>query len=97
MLCQDCSKKPTCTELCPEAEAYVGQDHISQRELTIGLPRQGELPDLVSNTHLTKREKEILALLGRGLNRQDICQLLSISRKNLRVCLTKLRKKQRGG
>ena len=55
MLCQECPEKPTCTELCLEAEAYVDQDHVSQRELTIGLPRQGKLPDLVSNTHLTKK------------------------------------------
>ena len=34
MLCQDCSKKPTCTELCPEAEKWVNKDHVSQRELT---------------------------------------------------------------
>jgi len=28
MLCQECSKKETCQELCPEAEIYVSQDHI---------------------------------------------------------------------
>ena len=28
MLCQDCPKKETCTELCEEAEAYVNQDYI---------------------------------------------------------------------
>ncbi len=93
MLCQDCSKKPTCTELCPEAEEYVSQDHVSQRELTIGLPRRGELPDLVSNTHLTKKEKEIVTLLGRGLNRSDICQLLDISRVALRNAIKRMRKK----
>ena len=32
MLCQDCSKKPICTELCPEAENFVSQDHVSQYE-----------------------------------------------------------------
>ncbi|KKL56481.1 hypothetical protein LCGC14_2244990 [marine sediment metagenome] len=93
MLCQDCSKKPTCVELCPEAEAYVSQDHVSQRELAIGLPRKGKLPDLVSNTHLTKKEKEIVTLLGRGLNRADICQLLDMSRDALRTMIKKTRKK----
>ena len=93
MLCQECSEKPTCTELCPEAEAYVNQDHVSQRELTIGLPRQGKLPDLVSNTHLTKKEKEIVTLLGKGLNRSDICQVLDISRVALRNSIKRMRKK----
>ena len=38
MLCQDCSKKPTCTELCSEAEEYVSQDHIPihKQAVTIG-------------------------------------------------------------
>ena len=93
MLCQECSEKPTCTELCLEAEAYVDQDHVSQRELTIGLPRQGKLPDLVSNTHLTKKEKEIVTLLGKGLNRSDICQVLDISRVALRNSIKRMRKK----
>ncbi len=38
MLCQDCPEKPTCTELCPEAEEYVSQDHVSlhKQSPTIG-------------------------------------------------------------
>jgi len=32
MLCQECSKKPNCTELCEETEKYVSQDHVAQRE-----------------------------------------------------------------
>ena len=93
MLCQDCSKKPTCTELCPEAEEYVSQDHVSQRELTIGIPRQGKLPDLVSNTHLTKKEKEIIRLLSLGLNNNDICEVLDIKENALYQHLFKLRNK----
>ena len=32
MLCQDCKKKPTCTQLCNKAEKYVSRDHVSLRE-----------------------------------------------------------------
>ncbi len=38
MLCQDCSKKPTCTELCPEAENFVNQDYISREKQITLLP-----------------------------------------------------------
>lgn len=32
MLCQDCPKKETCTELCEKAERHIRKDHVSQRE-----------------------------------------------------------------
>jgi DNA-binding NarL/FixJ family response regulator len=94
MLCQECSKKLICKELCTEAEAYVDQDHVSQREKTIGLPKYSKFPvDQVSNIPLTKREKEILTLLGKGLCRADVCQLLNITRQQLRVHIANLKKK----
>jgi len=80
--------------LGPEAiEAWISQDYVSQRELTIGLPRQDKFPGFVLNNYLTKKEKEIVALLGRGLDRSDVCQVLDISRSNLRGYFTRLRKK----
>jgi len=36
LLCQDCSKKPTCLYLCPEAEAFVDQDAVVQSEFIPG-------------------------------------------------------------
>ena len=35
MLCQECKKKPTCTELCAKAEKYVNQDHVALREIPL--------------------------------------------------------------
>ncbi len=32
MFCQTCPKKEFCSQLCPEAEAYVSQDHQTARE-----------------------------------------------------------------
>ena len=93
MLCQDCDKRDRCTELCKEAEEYANQDYVCQKELTIGLPKLKEPLELFSNVYLTKREKEIVTLLGRGLNRADVCQVLNITRSALRINIYRLRKK----
>ena len=94
MLCETCDKRDqSCAELCPEAETYVSHDNVKQKEKVIGLPRFGKLPELKSNTHLTPREKEIVTLLGRGLRRSDVCQLLNITPDTLRKHLSRTRKK----
>ena len=38
MLCETCEKREYCTELCPEAEAYVNQDHVPQKHLIPSKP-----------------------------------------------------------
>lgn len=95
MLCDDCNKRNLCNSLCPEAELYVNQDHIPQREMPIGLPKYSK-PSIeqVSNILLTKREKEIVTLLGSGLSRADVCQLLKISRESLRKHIQRINKKR---
>jgi DNA-binding NarL/FixJ family response regulator len=96
MPCQDCPKRHLCSELCPEAELIVSQDEVSLRELPIGLPRHGSFPDLISNIPLTEREKQIVTLLGQGMDRDVICKLLNITRGNLRIVICRLRKKCNG-
>ncbi len=49
MLCQDCSKKPTCQELCPEVEKIVNQDYVSRDKIVL-------LPDM--DTFLTPEVDE---------------------------------------
>ena len=93
MLCAECEKREYCSELCPEAELYVKQDTVPQREQPTGFPGFKKLPELKANTHLTRMEKEILTLLGRGLRRSDVCQLLNITPLNLRVHLAHAKKK----
>jgi len=93
MLCQDCPTYNSCLKLCPEAEVYVDQDYVGLRELPIGLPMYGEMPEPISNIPLTKMEKKILTLIGQGLNRSEVCKLLKISRHNLRERLFRLPKK----
>ena len=95
MLCQDCPDRNSCLKLCSEAEAYVGQDDIYQRELTIPNIKYNNFSHFepIPNVHLSKREKQILTLLGMGLDRRDISKLLKISRDNLRDIIRRIKKK----
>ena len=94
MLCQECTKRTDCTELCEEAEGYVNQDYQNQVELTVGLKPEGEFP-VGSSVYLTDTERAVLTLLGKGLTRADVCQVLDITRGALRFHLSNLRKKAR--
>ena len=93
MLCDTCSNRDLCTSLCPEAELYVKQDYHPQREKPIGLPKPSRWPTQVSNIYLTPSEVEILTLLGQGLSRADVCQVLKITRVTLRVHLSNIKSK----
>ena len=93
MLCQECTKRDLCAVLCPEAELYVRQDHVGRDELPVGLPRPRKWPEFVEHTHLTKREKQIVTLLGQGLERVEICEILEITRENCRKIIQRLREK----
>jgi DNA-binding NarL/FixJ family response regulator len=42
---------------------------------------------------LTTREGEIVTLLGRGLNNNDVCQVLDMKKNTLRQHLFRIRKK----
>jgi len=97
MLCQECPKKSECVELCTEAELYVDQDHVGRDELP--MEDMGDVdclvdwPEPLETVHLTPREKEICTLLGRGLDRNDISELLGITRETVRSHIRNLRKK----
>jgi len=82
-----------CSSLCPEAELYVKQDYVGQREKPIGLPRHRPFPNIVREAKLTKLEVKILTLFLEGKNRKQVCKVLNISRHSLRVHLTNIRKK----
>ena len=91
--CNDCKDRDTCLELCPEIEKIASQDYLGSNELPIGLPRHGTWPDMVEQTYLTTREREIVTLLGKGLLREDISELLDMSRVTLRKHMSRIRKK----
>ena len=53
MLCQECPKRATCTELCPEAEEYANRDYVRQQEQTVDdLPTPSPFPATKSNIEL---------------------------------------------
>lgn len=95
-LCRECKRRNVCRELCPDAERYARQDHVGRDELPLGLVRRGSFP-AGSSLYLTGREREILIMLGRGLDRADICELLNISRPNLRKIIERVRRKAGNG
>ena len=74
MLCQECDKKSSCTELCDEAEAYVSQDHVPQREMTYSpIPRGGAMNTDLDNINFHVNERE-----GRpGLRFQDFASFFT--------------------
>ena len=63
-LCRECGKRALCSSLCPEAELYVNQDEVKQREKTIGCPRYGRMPNRIWNVpvnpNLTLKDAEKL-------------------------------------
>ena len=95
MFCQTCPQKPFCSQLCPEAEAYVRQDHQTAREFfSFPEARYSSLPDLPQNLpSLSKRERKIVTLLKKNCTRGEICELLDLSRQNLRNSILKIRRK----
>ena len=80
-------------KLCKTAEEYVNRDYVGQKEKLIGKVQYGDFLKTISNVYLTKREKEIVTLFGKGLDRTDLCQVLNISRNALRINIYRLRKK----
>jgi DNA-binding NarL/FixJ family response regulator len=75
----------------------VSQDEVKQdpNQILVGKLRPSAWVNLEmkENTHLTKREKEILTLSGKGMSRSDICKLLDITRENLRFYIKTLNRK----
>ena len=101
-ICTNCPYRDRCKRPCTKVQNYIDQDYVGSKEFInsdgdvsdmYNNIVEEEWPDLKDNIHLTKKEREILNLLGRGLNRSDICQLLNITRKTLRNYIYKLRKK----
>lgn len=101
-ICTNCPYRDRCKKPCIRIKDYIEQDYVGSKEY---IDSEGDIsevytntverewPDLKENTHLTKKEKEILSFLGRGLNRSDVCQLLNITKKTLRNHVYNLRKK----
>lgn len=92
-LCTECTKRAFCSTLCPEAELYVKQDEISQRELTIGDIRYGRWPESPEKSIFTKTERKVIASLLDGKTRVEIVKGLGITRHSLKLHIQNIRKK----
>jgi DNA-binding NarL/FixJ family response regulator len=92
-LCTDCPHKQYCNSLCPEAELYVKQDVVEQKEKTIGLPQYGKWPEPIEKSVFTRQERAVLNLLAQGRTREEIAKKLEITRKHLKEVIRHLRKK----
>ena len=95
MLCEKCTKKATCGELCQEAEDFVGQDHGAQKEIITKQP----LPDLAYDTAFDpmdldkissgRMKKLILQLHSDGLTGAEITYQLPCSRQYISKIILK--------
>jgi len=96
MLCNECDKRGLCKCLCPEAEAYVNQDWVGQKELVVGgTPEDyAEWPEGEAKTSFTPMEKKILTRLTEGKTREQIAQELDITRNSLRMHIKRLKRKR---
>lgn len=85
--CSSCTERWFCKELCPDAERYIGQDHIPQNpnEHLSGLLPHRPLPHVDSLTGLTSLEIKILRYFVAGLTRKEIAEALDISTNNVYV------------
>ena len=101
-ICTNCPYRDKCKRPCTRVIGYIEQDYIGIKESmnpegdvseVYANTVEQEWPELVENIHLTPREKEIVTLLGKGLNRADVSQVLDISRESLRKHLSRMRKK----
>ena len=64
-ICTECDKRSTCQELCPEAEEYVNQDYVDQKEIQTSVDMLDMLPNLRmfrSKKEYTPRELKVLIL-----------------------------------
>ncbi len=104
MLCQTCSKKPTCVELCPEAEEYVDQDHVPvhKQALTIGNDIESitdEPENLISEYQKDsysspELKRLIIELHGDGKTTREIAYHLPCSERYIRMVKAEVQSQQ---
>ncbi len=93
MNCRGCEKREFCSVLCPEAEMFVNQDYVSQRELTIGNVRTGRFPKAKRDVKFTEKEKQIVTLIILGKTYLEVAKVLNIKYENVRKIMSRMFKK----
>lgn len=97
--CATCIRRPLCTKLCDAAERYVSQDTVSGgREMLLSdiyFTRQWEELSKRNYDHrlkLTARDISIIAMINAGVPREIICKNTSLTRKQLREIIHRIRR-----
>ena len=85
-ICTECDKRSTCQELCPEAEEYVNQDYVDQKEIRVSNDLLDTIPDLgviESKDEYTPNELKVLILQlhSDGMSQVEISYHLPCSRE----------------
>lgn len=100
-LCNNCPKYGKCGKLCADAEKYVSQDFVSQYFDELSMEEFNAVAEFrpfqpiryVSRIYLTSNERAIVKLIARDLTRDDISQLLGLSRHVVNQMIYTIRKK----
>ena len=84
-ICDECDKRSTCQELCQEAEEYVNQDYVDQKDIQTSVDMLDMLPNLRMfrpKKEYTPRElKELILILHNdGMSNHKISYHLPCSR-----------------
>jgi DNA-binding CsgD family transcriptional regulator len=106
-LCQGCDKREFCSCLCPEAELYVNEEYVPQREGNYGLKPPEDLrskkrfellgKDINKEPKKTIKfsptEKKVVSLLAEGKKYKEISEELNITYHSVETFVYKIRKK----
>ena len=83
--------------MCQKIEEYVSMDYVGLKELIMDAQEIDKYKfdpiETINEVYITKTEKEILTLLGKGLSRADVCEVLGMSRNTFRWHYHNLKKK----
>ena len=98
MLCQNCGKRETCTELCPEAHGYVDKDAVKSTRESI-LP-DGDISDVFEDSphiewpNITKSRLELIFLMyfEDKLTQAQVADKLGVSQPYVSGVVNKIRK-----
>lgn len=96
-LCERCKNK-TCLDadgkfinLCPEAEVYVNQDYVSQKETPIGFAKSLDIPPInPPQATSSNTKKQIVRLHLDGKIQKDIAVHVGCSQQYVSKVLRKL-------
>ena len=84
-LCTNCSHRETCTELCPEAEAWASQDYVGRDELPLDeFSVEFRNPqDLERTDPRDILKAKACTLYGQGWSYREIAEELGISKSTI--------------